>query len=136
MSNSEPVHTMTDYYDGPRAGIADVDGVPHLYDSTFADIDRDDRDVFELRVVDDDTLRLALEDWQIWLRWEAAYHAGRTPIATHPALPEETDRHLALKGLLEPRLFAIRARAPDVRAHAEFERVDDALRVRWWKLVA
>ena len=37
----ETVHTMTDYYDGPRGGIAEVNGRPHLYTSTWADIDPD-----------------------------------------------------------------------------------------------
>jgi len=26
------VHTVNDYYDGPRRGIADVDGVPYIYE--------------------------------------------------------------------------------------------------------
>ena len=29
------VHTVNDYYDGPRLGIADVDGVPHIYEAEF-----------------------------------------------------------------------------------------------------
>src|SRR5215218_468872 len=66
----ERVHTMTDYYDGPRRGIADYDGTPHLYESLF-DEDADGYgDVFELRRVDDETFRIAIEDWQIWLRWD------------------------------------------------------------------
>jgi hypothetical protein len=30
----ETVHTMEDYYDGPREGFADVEGKPHFYVST------------------------------------------------------------------------------------------------------
>jgi hypothetical protein len=33
----ERVHTMTDYYDGPRGGIADFRGTPHLYESEWRD---------------------------------------------------------------------------------------------------
>lgn len=29
------VYTINDYYDGPRLGIADVDGVPHIYEAEF-----------------------------------------------------------------------------------------------------
>jgi hypothetical protein len=29
------VYTLNDYYDGPRIGIADVDGVPHVYEAEF-----------------------------------------------------------------------------------------------------
>jgi hypothetical protein len=35
----EKVYTMTDYYDGPRRGIADFDGRPHFYDSEWDDLD-------------------------------------------------------------------------------------------------
>ena len=31
----EHVHTVLDYYDGPRKGVADFDGQPHLYDCIF-----------------------------------------------------------------------------------------------------
>ena len=57
---------MTDYYDGPRGGVADFMGRPHIYRSLWADIDHERADVFELAPIDDQTLALALEDWQIW----------------------------------------------------------------------
>ena len=38
----EPVHTMTDWYDGPRRGVATVNGLPHIYESCWSDIDSDD----------------------------------------------------------------------------------------------
>ncbi|MCA9038616.1 MAG: hypothetical protein KDA91_26010 [Planctomycetaceae bacterium] len=37
MPHFERVHTMTDYYDGPRGGIADYNGQPNIYESTFSD---------------------------------------------------------------------------------------------------
>ena len=33
----ERVFTMTDFYDGPRCGIANFDGRPHVYDALFND---------------------------------------------------------------------------------------------------
>jgi hypothetical protein len=140
----EPVHTMVDYYDGPREGIAAFNGEPHLYMSTWADIDSDNEDIFNLYAVDDETLRLALESWAIWLRWEEAFHAGATTQATHPALPVDRDRRDAVEGLLSPRLADIRARTPDARAHAEFRASEDRPRRRYgwqplqvtWRLVS
>jgi len=82
----ERVHTLTDYYDGPRGGIAEFGGRPHVYTSQYADL-RGGFDVYELRPVDDETFRLAIEDWQIWLRWEDAGLAGEATLETHPALP-------------------------------------------------
>jgi hypothetical protein len=64
-------------------------------------------EVYELREVEDETLRLALEDWDIWIRWEDAFHSGQTTQATHPALPEDRERHLEIAKVLEPRLVAL-----------------------------
>jgi len=122
----EIVHTVTDYYDGPRAGIADVDGVAHFYQSEW-DSERDDySDTFLLAPIDAETLALALEDWAIWLRWEDAFHRGLADRDSHPALPSDRERHEELKGLLASRLqcdpttslrkigkFQVRADAPD-----------------------
>jgi hypothetical protein len=114
----ERVHTMTDYFDGPRRGIADYDGRPHLYESLFEE-DRDGYgDVYELRPVDDETLRLALEDWESWLRWETAFHAGQAALDTHPALPADRARHDAIAPVLEARLAALAG--PVVRVTARF----------------
>jgi hypothetical protein len=116
----ETFHTMVDYYDGPREGLAEVDGKPYLYLSTWADIDSANEDVFKLYAVDYETLHLALESWAIWIRWEEAFHAGIATRVTHPALPVDRDRHEAIEALLSPRLADIRARVPDAHARAEF----------------
>ena len=91
----EHVYTVTDYCDGPRGGVADFDGAPHVYRSVYLDTDeRDpDEDRFELRPVAPDVLELALEDWAIWRRWEEEYYAGRAELTGHPALPPDRTRH-------------------------------------------
>lgn len=92
----EPVFTVTDWYDGPRRGVALFDGRPHAFESLFDD------DRFRLWPIDDAVLALALEDWAIWRRWEKAFHAGEAPHGSHPALPADRARHEALTGLLDP----------------------------------
>lgn len=94
---------MTDYYDGPRSGIANYGGVPHVYESLFWDM-QGVPDVFLLQPLDDETFQLAMEDWTIWCRWERAFHSGQTTIDTHPALPADRARHNELASILEPRL--------------------------------
>ena len=42
----EPVHEVDDYYDGPRAGLADYRGVPHRFRAIGTPESDDDR--FEL----------------------------------------------------------------------------------------
>ena len=64
-------------------------GRPHLYRSLWADINRARPDVFELFAVDQKTFVLALEDWEIWLRWKAAFDRNEVSNDSHPALPAE-----------------------------------------------
>ena len=98
----ERVYTVTDCYDGPREGIADYRGVPHVFRSCALDAESWDPDDprFSLCPISDDALSLALEDWSIWLRWEEAFHAGAVDKSTHPALPSDRARHEELATLL------------------------------------
>ena len=132
MTEFERVYTMTDYYDGPRGGIASVNGRPHVYTSIFDSSEDEYSDVFELRLVDDTTLQLALEDWEIWLRWEDAHRAGVASLETHPALPADRLRHDEIAPILAARLAALTS--PAVRARAEFRPTpahENAGRGRW-----
>ena len=105
MTASEPerVHTMTGYYDGPRNGVADYHGRPHIYESLFQDA-ADGSDVFLLQPIEDETFRLVLEDWAIWCKWEKAFYNQQTTQSTHPALPEDRARHEELEKPLSARL--------------------------------
>lgn len=122
MSNFETVYTMADYYDGPRGGIADFCGVPHVYESTYADTGDKPGvtiDVFRLSPVAPEVFKLALEDWSIWLRWETAFHRGEiTSDDAHPALLVDRPRYEQLKRQLSGKLVI----ADDccILAHAEF----------------
>lgn len=136
----ERVHTVTDYCDGPRRGLADLDGVAHVYESEW-NAERDDyAETFLLSPIDPDTLALALEDWAIWQRWQEAFFSGRTDRETHPALPADRERHEELEALLATRLEVDSNVA--VRKLGEFRPQADAgarprgamrpLEVRWY----
>jgi hypothetical protein len=114
----ERVHTVTDYYDGPRKGIADLDGRPHLYESEWDDFADNYASTFRLSPVGEELFALAMESWRIWLRWETAFHRGQTAQDTHPALPEDRPRFLELEPLLEAELKINNANC--VRARGEF----------------
>jgi hypothetical protein len=94
----EIVFTVTDYYDGPRSGIANFRGKPHLYECIFDQTANDYTDTYLLTPVSDEMFSLAMEDWQIWKRWEVA-RAGHATVDSHPALPDDRARHeeIALK---------------------------------------
>lgn len=101
----EAVFTVTDYYDGPRRGIANYKGKPHLYASIFDESKDEYTDLFWLTPIDTATFELAMEDWAIWQRWELAYHTGKTSLATHPALPVDAAQNKELKRKLEKALI-------------------------------
>ena len=137
----ERVHTMTDYYDGPRQGIADFEGAPHLYVSEWDDGADLDATTFKLSSVEPRVLALALEAWCIWRRWETALHQRRTNPKTHPALPEERSRSDELDQILE-RELKINERNY-VRVQGDFKPLEDPnwsglgwrpLQVRWTRL--
>jgi hypothetical protein len=102
----ECVYTVSEYYDGPRRGVADFRGRPHVYESQFSDLQDGYTDRFLLTEIDSELFRLALEDWSIWLRWRAAFDLGDVSLDTHPALPEDRERHRELEQLIGSRLRA------------------------------
>jgi hypothetical protein len=114
---------MTDYYDGPRQGIADFGGVPHLYVSEWDDGANIDANTFKLSPVRRRVLALALEAWAIWRRWETALHQGRTTPQTHPALPDERSRRDELEEILDRELKI--DEHGYVRAQGDFRPLDD-----------
>ena len=140
-SDYEPVFTVTDYYDGPRRGIANYLGNPHFYECEF-DHDQDEyTDRYLLTPVSNETLQLAMEAWEIWKRWESAFHTGWTDISSHPAMPEDRPRHEALKRILDERLVTDKSNA--MLCTAEFQvygsqdlprGVIRPLRVKWSEL--
>jgi hypothetical protein len=137
----EPVWTMSDYYDGPRGGIASFRGVPHLYESRWNDLEQGGGSLFHLAPLEDDIFPLALEDWRIWLRWEAAFYAGLATMETHPALPADRARYEQLTRLLGDALQI--GERPFVAVHGEFLPAErgipaksclGAMKVRWTRL--
>lgn len=102
----ESVFTVMDYCDGPRTGIANYQGKPHLYECVFDEAKDDYSELFRLTPLDSETFRLAMEDWEIWRRWLIAFYERKADISTHPALPHESGRHAELKGILDEVLVA------------------------------
>jgi len=139
----ERVYTVMDYYDGPRSGFADFDGQPHAYRAIW-DVAADDFDLegrFALVPITPELLHIALEDWAIWKRWEAAYYAGEVPLSKHPALPVDRLRHEDLAPIIAQALEILPARGvtargsfrvrPGVQGVAGVRGPRPALEVRW-----
>jgi hypothetical protein len=124
-SEFEDVHTVDDWYDGPRTGFAQYHGTPHHYRSLYLDSDDwdADEDRFELIPVSAEVLADALEASAIFGRWDAALKRGEivwtedAPKSEFGALTEDRDRYAIVRAVIEqyatpghPRGFIVRGR--------------------------
>ena len=97
----EKIHN---YYDAPRLGIAELNGVPHVYESEFDESKEEWSETYFLSPIDAELLALILEDWAIWRRWRDALLRGEVTPHSGPALPHERMRHEELKRAIGGRL--------------------------------
>lgn len=102
--STDRVLTVNDYYDGPRLGIAEFNGAPHIYEAEFDHSADEYGDTYFLSPIEPKLLALVLEDWEIWLRWQAAHKRGEVGLDSHPALPADRERHEVLKALIGDQL--------------------------------
>src|SRR6266540_4385619 len=107
----ETVYALWCYDDGPREGVADYQGHPHVFVSEWNEEADGYGDAFLLKPIDGATFRLVMEDWCIFRRWEAAVSEGLTTFDTHPASPEDRIRTEELRRLLRGPLTVDPARA-------------------------
>ena len=115
----EAVFTVAEYYDGPRGGLANFHGIPHIYECIFDEQRNAYSDSFHLMPVGPEILMAAMTNWKIFLRWRTAFDAGQTTIATHPALPEDKARYDATRRTLEQAIASAKPRA--IRATGKFD---------------
>lgn len=107
----EIVYTYV-WYSGPRSGVADYKGTPHFFESDWSDFtENKEDDSFYLMPVEQSTRDLAIEQWEIWRRWEKAFHHGDTTIETHPVLPDERERYDVLENSLKQLLVMDESRS-------------------------
>jgi hypothetical protein len=67
----ETVYTVNAYYDGPERGVANFDGAPHAYERLSERHDGKPED-YRLSPIDAVALEAVLEDWKLYLKWEAS----------------------------------------------------------------
>lgn len=122
----ERVYVENDWHDGPRAGIADIDGVPHRFQSPFDEIADEYLSVYEVWPVSENELALEIEQWGIFVDWNRRYESGEADIETHPGSGGIDLRYDEIGAMLK----ALRKDAPlNVRrAKAQIKWVDRAHR--------
>jgi hypothetical protein len=110
----EKVLVELEWYDGMRAGIANVEGVPHYF-RTEDYIHPADEVTFLTWKVDEEGLRWEIESWQIFVAWNDQYEAGEATADSHPGRGGLNARYDELERLLEvhrkPPEGAVRRRA-------------------------
>ena len=87
----EKVYVENDWYDGPRKGVADLNGVPHRFIAHFKE-ESGYEDTFFLFPISPDILNLEIEQWRIFTEWNDKYDAGKADTDSHPGHGEINNR--------------------------------------------
>jgi hypothetical protein len=119
---AERVYVENEWYDGPRAGIADVNGHPRRFKSLFDEAEDENLGTFLVWAVDSGELDLEIEQWQIFAEWNALYESGRAGVDSHPGHGGRSARWDQIEALLQPSRSQVPPEAQ--RAVAKLERID------------
>ena len=81
----ETVYVELDWYDGPRAGLADVHGVPHYFRAVddYARPGEPD-DQYLVWSASQQALDWECEQWDIFVTWNTRHENGTATAASHP----------------------------------------------------
>jgi len=93
-----------------------VDGIPHIYEAESDHSSDEYGDTYFVSPIDERLFPLILEALGHLVALGCSVEAGEVSIDTHPALPEDRERHEALKIAIGNRLRADRSRAKYKRA--------------------
>ena len=78
------VHAENDWYDGPRAGVADIHGRAHRFVSEFDEVADEYTGTFLIWPIEESELLLEQEQWRIFVSWNDQYEAGLSGVKSHP----------------------------------------------------
>lgn len=110
------------WYDGPRSGLADINGQPHRFTSLFDEKEDEYLGTFLVWPVDKRTLDLEVEQWRIFIEWNALYELGQADVDAHPGHGGRDARWDEIEVLLKQSRSAVPAKAR--RALAQFSHID------------
>ena len=124
----ESIHVELDWYDGPQAGLADVDGVVHYFHTVHYGIgDGEPDEEFYVWPASEVAVAAECEQWAIFVEWNDRYEAGTADSDTHP---DQGGVHLRYDELTE--LLVPHRKVPDgARRLAAEWKWDDGSRSRY-----
>jgi hypothetical protein len=82
---AERVYVENHWYDGPRSGVANINGVPHRFQSLFDEADDEYLGTFLVWPIGKTSLRLEIEQWRIFVEWYKKYESDNAGTESHPA---------------------------------------------------
>ncbi|MFG2059030.1 hypothetical protein ACGFI9_33925 [Micromonospora sp. NPDC048930] len=97
----ERVYAELEWYDGPRAGLADINGKPHYFQGLDYD-HTDEADEYRVWPASAAAVELEREQWAIFARWNERYEAGTEGPESHPGQGGIDARYDELDLLLAP----------------------------------
>lgn len=112
----ERVYVENEWYDGPRAGIADIHGVPHRFKSLFDEQEDEFLSTFLVWPVTQKDLELEIEQWHIFVEWNARYESGDVDTESHPGHGGRHARWDEIAALLEHGRFDVSSDAQHAAA--------------------
>ena len=116
----EHVYVENEWYDGPRAGVADVQGVPHRFRSEF-DHDEDDYlGTYLVWPISPLSLQLEIEQWQIYVAWNELFEAGKVDTDSHPGHGGLNERYDEIRTALQSERDHVPPDAKKAKAEIEF----------------
>jgi hypothetical protein len=83
----EHVYVENEWYDGPRAGVANVHGRPHRFVSQYDEEEDEYLGTFLIWPIAEQELSLEQEQWKIFVNWNEDYEAGKVGVESHPGHP-------------------------------------------------
>lgn len=93
-------------------------------------------DTFLLTPLPAEIVALALEDWAIWKRWQAAYERNEVALETHPALPADRQRHNELAVILQKELQTDEKESFCARGQFKASETDQCVLLVEWELIS
>jgi len=125
-SGFEKVYVETDWHDGPRAGIANIHGTPHRFKSNFDEQGDEFLSTFLVWPASSQELELEMEQWGIFVEWNARFEAGEACTDSHPGAGGINARWDEIEAAIHQSRNEVPTGAR--LATAQFQRIDHAQR--------
>ena len=113
----EHVYVENEWYDGPRAGVANIQGKPHRFVSQFDEAEDEYLGTFLVWPIGEPELALEQEQWRIFASWNGDYEAGKVGAESHPGHPGTNKRWDEIHSLLQASRESVPSNAVRAKAH-------------------